>query len=86
MNEEKRKKTRVHFKTQVTLKTDESEIEAEANSKDISVKGIFVNTKKDSGGHTVRYRDSAHGHIHEACPKHKGHNSTSGCIRVGDCF
>jgi len=46
MNEEKRKKTRVHFKTQVTLKTDESEIEAEANSKDISVKGIFVNTKK----------------------------------------
>ena len=46
MNEEKRKKTRVDFKTQVILKTDESEIEAEANSKDISIKGIFVNTEK----------------------------------------
>lgn len=44
MNEERRKKTRVHFKTQVTLKTDKSEIVAEANSKDISIKGIFVNT------------------------------------------
>ena len=46
MNEEKRKKTRVDFKTQVILKTDESEIEVEANSKDISIKGIFVNTEK----------------------------------------
>ena len=46
MNEEKRKKTRVHFQTQVTLKTDKSEIEAEANSKDISIQGIFVNTEK----------------------------------------
>lgn len=46
MNEEKRKKTRVDFKTLVILKTDESEIEAEANSKDISIKGIFVNTEK----------------------------------------
>lgn len=46
MDEEKRKRTRVHFKTQVTLKTDESKIEAEANSKDISMKGIFINTKE----------------------------------------
>lgn len=46
MNEERRKKTRVHFKTQVTLKTDKSEIVAEANSKDISIKGMFVNTEK----------------------------------------
>ena len=46
MNEEKRKKTRVDFKTQVILKTDESEIEVEANSKDIGIKGIFVNTEK----------------------------------------
>ncbi|MBW2020589.1 MAG: PilZ domain-containing protein [Deltaproteobacteria bacterium] len=46
MDEEKRKKTRVHFRTQVILKTDESEIVAEANSKDISMKGIFVNTEK----------------------------------------
>ena len=54
MNEERRKKTRVHFKTQVTLKTDKSEIVAEANSKDISIKGMFVNTgKKDSGRDTM---------------------------------
>lgn len=46
MGEEKRKRTRVHFKTQVTLRTEELEIEAEANSKDISLKGIFVNTKE----------------------------------------
>jgi len=46
MDEEKRKRTRVHFKTQVTLKTEKSEIEAEANSKDISMKGAFVNTKE----------------------------------------
>ena len=46
MNEGKRKKTRVHFETRVTLKTDKSEIEAEANSKDISLKGIFVGTEK----------------------------------------
>ncbi|MBW1677129.1 MAG: PilZ domain-containing protein [Deltaproteobacteria bacterium] len=46
MNEERRKKTRVYFKTQVTLKTDKSEIVAEANSKDISIKGMFVSTGK----------------------------------------
>ena len=46
MNEERRGKTRVHFKTQVTLKADESKIVSEANSKDISIKGMFVNTEK----------------------------------------
>jgi hypothetical protein len=46
MNAEKRKKTRVHFKTEVILKTDESEIEAKANSRDISINGVFVNTEK----------------------------------------
>ena len=46
MKDERRRKTRVHFKTQVTLKADESEIVSEANSKDISIKGMFVNTEK----------------------------------------
>ena len=46
MNDERRGKTRVHFKTQVTLKADESKIVSEANSKDISIKGMFVNTEK----------------------------------------
>ncbi|NVM22191.1 MAG: PilZ domain-containing protein [Desulfobacterales bacterium] len=46
MVEEKRKKTRVHFEALVTLKTDESEIQTEANLKDISMKGMFVNTEE----------------------------------------
>jgi hypothetical protein len=46
MEEERRKRTRVHFTTQVIVKTDKSEIVAEANSEDISIKGIFVNTEK----------------------------------------
>ena len=46
MSEERREKTRVHFKTQVTLKADESKIVSEANSKDISIRGMFVNTEK----------------------------------------
>lgn len=44
MEKEKRKKTRVHFETQVVLKTDVSEIKVGANSSDISMKGMFVNT------------------------------------------
>lgn len=46
MGEERRKKTRVHFETHVIIKTEESEIRAEADSKDISVKGIFVKTQQ----------------------------------------
>ena len=46
MEEEKRKRTRVHFETQVIIKTDKAQIVAEANSEDISIKGIFVNTEK----------------------------------------
>lgn len=46
MGEERRKKTRVDFATQVILRTDRSEIVAEANSKDISTKGMFVNTEQ----------------------------------------
>lgn len=46
MEEERRTRTRVHFTTQVIVKTDESEIVAEANSEDISIKGLFVNTEE----------------------------------------
>jgi hypothetical protein len=46
MEEERRKRTRVHFTTQVIVKTDKSEIAAEAKSEDISIKGIFINTDK----------------------------------------
>ncbi len=46
MNQERRKKTRVLFKTQVILKTNNSEIVAEANSKDISIDGMFINTEE----------------------------------------
>ncbi len=46
MEEERRTRTRVYFTTQVIVKTDESEIVAEANSEDISIKGLFVNTEK----------------------------------------
>ncbi len=46
MEEERRTRTRVHFMTQVIVKTDESEIVAEANSEDISIKGLFVNTEE----------------------------------------
>lgn len=45
MGEEKRKKTRVHFETHVVIKTRDSEIRAEADSEDISIKGVFVKTQ-----------------------------------------
>ena len=45
MNEERRGKTRVHFKTQVIIKADESKIVSEANSKDISINEIFIKTE-----------------------------------------
>ncbi len=44
MGNDKRKRTRVHFETQVVLKTDVSEIKAGANSLDISLKGMFIST------------------------------------------
>ncbi|MBU8849333.1 MAG: PilZ domain-containing protein [Desulfobacterales bacterium] len=46
MGDDKRKRTRVHFKTQVALKTDISEIKAVAKSSDISMKGMFISTNK----------------------------------------
>ena len=46
MSKERRKKTRVHFETQVILRSGTSEISSNVNSKDISVKGMFVRTDK----------------------------------------
>ena len=45
MGEERRQKTRVHFETHVIIRTQESEIRAEADSEDISIKGIFIKTQ-----------------------------------------
>ena len=44
MGDDKRRRTRVHFKTQVVLKTGISEIKAGAQSSDISMKGMFITT------------------------------------------
>lgn len=46
MPDERRKKIRVHFNTPVVLKTDSSNIAAEVNSKDISIKGMYIHTKE----------------------------------------
>jgi hypothetical protein len=45
MGEERRQKTRVHFETHVIIKTRDSEIRAEADSQDMSIKGMFVKTQ-----------------------------------------
>lgn len=44
MDEERREKTRVGFKTEVIIDTGESKITSEASSNDISLKGVFINT------------------------------------------
>lgn len=44
---EKRRKLRVDFKTQIVLTIGESKIHVEGSSKDLSLKGIFVNTNAD---------------------------------------
>lgn len=46
MDDEKRKKTRVQFKTQVSLKTENYGIVGDSDSENISMKGIFVNTEE----------------------------------------
>ena len=46
MTDERRQKTRVHFETHVIIRTEESEIKAEADSEDISIKGVFVKTQE----------------------------------------
>ena len=44
---EKRRKIRVDFTTQVIVKSATSEIQAKGSSKDLSLKGIFVNTSEN---------------------------------------
>lgn len=45
---DRRKKLRVDFKTSIILKTDQSEIHIEGNSKDLSLKGIFIHTQENT--------------------------------------
>ncbi len=42
----KRKKTRVNFDTQVIIKTDTSEVNETGDLKNLSLKGMFVKSKK----------------------------------------
>lgn len=44
---DKRKKQRVDFKTKISLKTDQSELNIEGSSKDLSLKGIFIQTNQN---------------------------------------
>ena len=46
MSPEKRKNTRISFQTEVVLETDETRITAAAESKNISLKGMFINTEE----------------------------------------
>ena len=47
-NDDRRKYSRVGFATQIIidLKTDETQVRLEGNSKDLSLKGVFVSTDK----------------------------------------
>jgi hypothetical protein len=45
MGKERRQKTRVRFETHVIIRTADSEVRAEADSEDISMKGVFVKTQ-----------------------------------------
>ncbi|RPJ82672.1 MAG: PilZ domain-containing protein [Deltaproteobacteria bacterium] len=45
---DRRKKLRVDFKTTIFLKTDLSEIHIEGNSKDLSLKGMFIHTREET--------------------------------------
>ena len=44
--EDKRRHIRVDFKTKIVIKAGEQEIEASGNSRDLSLKGVFVYTDK----------------------------------------
>ncbi|MBN1848812.1 MAG: PilZ domain-containing protein [Deltaproteobacteria bacterium] len=46
MSKERRKQTRVQFETEVILKSEKSEIRSNVNSKDISLKGMYVRTRE----------------------------------------
>ncbi len=45
-NQERRRHTRVEFSTRIVLMTNDAEIEARGSSKDLSLKGVFLNTDK----------------------------------------
>ncbi len=45
-NQERRRYTRVEFSTRIVLMTSDTKIEAKGSSKDLSLKGVFVNTDK----------------------------------------
>ena len=42
--ENRRTKTRVHFETQVIVRTSDAELTSRASSKDISLRGLFIQT------------------------------------------
>ncbi|NNG02103.1 MAG: PilZ domain-containing protein [Desulfobacteraceae bacterium] len=44
---DRRRKTRVSFDTDVIIRVDGSDVSAQADSKDISINGMFVNTDAD---------------------------------------
>ncbi len=44
---DRREISRVDFKTNIILKTDQSEIHIEGSSKDLSLKGIFIHTQEE---------------------------------------
>lgn len=52
---ERRQKLRVDFKTNVIVNTAESEISVDGSSKDLSLKGVFVNTKEKIPENTKCY-------------------------------
>ena len=45
-NQERRRHIRVDFSTRIVLMAGDTEIEARGSSKDLSLKGVFVNTDK----------------------------------------
>ena len=45
-NQDRRRHIRVDFSTRIVLMTGDTEIEAKGSSKDLSLKGVFVNTDK----------------------------------------
>jgi hypothetical protein len=47
MEQNRRKKTRVNFETQVVIRTKDAEVISQASSKNISLRGVFLETEHD---------------------------------------
>ena len=45
-HKDRRKKSRVGFKTQIVIEADSAKVQTEGSSKDLSLSGLFVNTKE----------------------------------------